>query len=159
MWIHEDGRQVVVAVEQVRQWNSDCVTIDGRTVSGYRTGTKSAPSKVKHDLAMISNTPVAVPGGGGGRLSPDVAFRLDFNRSPCGHYPLEKRVLIGCGPDIVLSHSTRHRDAERQPLGLRPHQRRAGVPNFGLDADKEAYRVFNDLLRTPRTPATRLREG
>ena len=59
MWIHEDGRCRRCG-EQVRQWNSDCVTIDGRTVSGYRTGTKSAPSKVKHDLAMISNTLQAV---------------------------------------------------------------------------------------------------
>lgn len=84
-------------------------------------------------------------------MSPDVAFRLDFNRSPCGHYPLaEKRVLIGCGPDIVLSrHSTRHYAMPRGNHWAFVHINDVQVfRTFGLDADKEAYRVFNDLLRT-----------
>ena len=56
MWIHEDGRQVVVEVEHVKTWNCVVLRIDGILVSGHRAGTKIGPSKVKHDLAVISNT-------------------------------------------------------------------------------------------------------
>lgn len=56
VWIHEDGREVVVKAERVKTWNSVVLTIDGVTVSGHRAGTKIGPSKVKHDLAVISNT-------------------------------------------------------------------------------------------------------
>lgn len=85
-------------------------------------------------------------------MNPDVAFRLDLNRSPCGFYPLdEKRVLIGLAPeDVVLS---RHNTAS-------PFRRQHGGPfwafvhindvqvfrAFGADADERAYRAFNDLL-------------
>ena len=56
VWIHEDGREVVVKAEHVEMWNSVVLTIDGATVSGHRAGTKIGPSKVKHDLNIISNT-------------------------------------------------------------------------------------------------------
>ena len=56
VWIYEDGREVVVETEHMEVWNSTVLRIDGAIVSGHRAGTKIGPSKVKHDLAVISIT-------------------------------------------------------------------------------------------------------
>lgn len=100
-------------------------------------------------------------------MNPDVAFRLDLNRSPCGFYPLdEKRVLIGLAPkDIVLSrHSTRRQTVAAEALAESmktallstildgSHWAFVHINDvqvfraFGADADELAYRAFNDLL-------------
>ena len=60
VYVHEDGREVVVKAEHVEMWNSVVLTIDGAAVSGHRAGTKIGPSKVKHDFNMICRTLQAV---------------------------------------------------------------------------------------------------
>lgn len=86
-------------------------------------------------------------------MNPDVAFRLDLNRSPCGFYPLdEKRVLIGLSKeDLVLS---RHSTGPDLPLLQGSHWASVHINDvqvfraFARDAKEQAYRVFNDLLGT-----------
>ena len=88
-------------------------------------------------------------------MNPDVAFRLDLNRSPCGHYPLdEKRVLIGCGPDIVLSRHVAGGSALPWPQHATHHWAFVHINDvqvfgaFGTDATDRAFQAFNDLVRS-----------